>query len=67
MTDEQEEALFEVWFHQQRRADFDRVPGYGRFEDHPNWGMGDYGAMKKAWMARAVLQKRSTQIGNERQ
>lgn len=53
MTDE--EAMFEVWFHQQRRASFDEVPDYGRFEDHPHWGMGSYNSMKKAWLARASL------------
>jgi hypothetical protein len=50
-----EEAMFEVWFHQQRRASFDLVPDYGTFEEHPSWGMGAYRDMKKAWLARASL------------
>ena len=40
MTDE--EARFEKWFHQQRKEDFERIQGYGRFEDHPNLGLGSY-------------------------
>ena len=50
-----EEAMFETWFHMQRRKTFDEVPDYGKFEDHPTWGMGAYRDMKKAWMARASL------------
>jgi hypothetical protein len=53
MTDE--EAMFNVWFHIQRRESFDKIRDYGRFEDHPNWGMGAYDDMKKAWMARSTL------------
>jgi len=53
MTDE--EAMFDVWFHLQRRKSFDEVKDYGRFEDHPTWGMAAYNDMKKAWLARAGL------------
>ncbi|HXR93555.1 MAG TPA: hypothetical protein VN750_25095 [Steroidobacteraceae bacterium] len=45
------DAGFEEWFERQRREDFAQIPGYGTFEEHPNWGLGDRRAMQKAWTA----------------
>jgi len=48
-----EEAFFEVWFHMQRRLDWDkRFPGE---KFHEDWGTGFKSEMFKAWMARASL------------
>lgn len=50
-----EEEAFESWFESHRRETFNRVKDYGRFEDHPHWGMGARNDMREAWMARATL------------